>query len=51
MLGTEVLSKFCFECHAEKNMDTASDEFLDLWGEHQSNCGQNYYGSSGGMEA
>ena len=51
MLDTEVLRKFCYECHAKKNIDTASDEFLDRWEEHQINCGQNYYGSSGGMEA
>ena len=51
VLDSEVLSKFCYECHAKKNMDTASDEFLDWWEEYQGICSQNYYGSSGGMEA
>ena len=35
MLDTEVHSKFFYECHAKKNMDTASDEFLDWWEERQ----------------
>ena len=51
VLDTEVHSKFFYECHAKKNMDTASDEFLDRWEERQGGCGLNYYGSSGGMEA
>ena len=50
VLDTEVLSMFCYECHAKKNMETTSDEFLDWWEENQGNYGQNYYGSSGSME-
>ena len=51
VLDTKVLRKFCKECHAKKTVGTASDEFLNCWEEFQGNCGQNYYGSSGGIEA
>ena len=42
VLDTQILSKFCYECHGKRHMDTTSDEFLDWWEGHQAICGQNY---------
>lgn len=50
VLDVEVLSKFCYLCHQKRNMDPTSEEFLDWWEGHQSECSANYYGSSGAME-
>ena len=50
ILDTEVLSKWCKDCHAKRNMDPTSAEFLEWWKEHQSVCTVNYSGSSGAME-
>ena len=50
VLDTEVLSKWCKDCHAKRHMDPTSTEFLDWWEEHQDVCEVNHTGSSGSME-
>ena len=51
VIHTEVLSKYCAECHAKRGADTSSEDFLDWYEEHQGQCHVNHYGSSNAMEA
>ena len=41
---------FCSVCSAHCQMDETSQEFMDWWEVHQSECGYNYLGSSSGIE-
>ena len=50
-LFTDALSKYCAECHAKRGADTSSEDFLDLYEEHQAQCQVNHYGSSNAMVA
>ena len=50
VLDVELKSKFCSVCSARHQMDETSQEFMDLWEVHQSECGCNYIDSSSGME-
>ena len=50
VLDVELKSKFCSVCSARHQMEETSQEFMDWWEVHQSECGCNYVGSSSGME-
>ena len=51
MLDMEVLSKHFQSCATHHEMNTSSDEILDLWEGHQASCTVNYCGSSSTMES
>ena len=50
-LLTQVLSKYCAECHAKSGADTSSEDFFDWYEEHQVPCQVNPYSSSNTVEA
>ena len=50
VLDVELNSKFCSVYSAYRQMDETSQEFMDWWEVHQSECGCNYIDSSSGME-
>ena len=51
VIDTEVLSKYCAECHAKRGVYSSSEDFLDWYEDHQAQCQVNHYGSSNAMEA
>ena len=51
VLDVEVLSKHYQTCATHHEMNTSSEEILDLWEDNQASCEVNYCGSSSMMES